>query len=737
MAIRVSEDGKLFTLHTKDGSYQMCVDPCGVLLHLYYGKKIGEDNLHDLIYRTEIGFCGTPSEAGEDRTYSLDYLPQEIPSSGVGDYREDMIRIRHSDGSCAADFRFEGYEIQNGSYKIPGMPALYDTEEETGDTLVITMKERASDIYLRLYYGIFEGQNIITRAARLENQGQDAVILEKMLSCNLDFMFGNYEMVYLAGRHAMERFVERTPVGRAKVEIGSIRGTSSHQYNPAVILCEQGAGEERGSCFGACLVYSGNFTASAQKDQRGLTRMQIGINPVQFRFVLESGEAFDAPQVILSYSDQGFGKLSNQYHEILREHMCRGEFKHRRRPILINSWEAAYFDINAEKILKLASEAARQGIEMLVLDDGWFGKRDDDNSGLGDWFTNEKKMNGTLAHLSKQIHQMGMQFGLWFEPEMISEDSDLYRTHPEWAFRIPGREPNRGRNQLVLDMSREDVRDYLLERLTEILESAEIEYVKWDMNRSICDVFGHTLPASRSGELYHRYVLGVYDLLERFLKRFPKILLEGCSGGGGRFDAAMLYYSPQIWCSDNTDSVNRLSIQYGTSFFYPISTVGSHVSACPNHQTGRSVPFQTRGAVAMSGNFGYELDLSKISDNEKEQVKEQITLTKKYYDLIHEGTYYRLTAPKEEEYMAWEFVDKEKSHALLTMVMTDAQGNPIPVHTKIRGLAPEKHYSCSLNGQVHCGMTWNNAGLTLNRILEEYESIMIEFSEVEKGKEYE
>lgn len=730
MAIKVSENGRLFTLQTKDSSYQMFADDKNVLLHLYYGEKIGEENLSGLIFCTDMGFAGNPEEAGPNRKYSLDALPQEIPGSGVGDFRDDMIEIRHADGSFAADFRFDSFEILDHSYAIPGMPALYDTEEEKGETLVITMTEKASDIVLKLFYGIFENENVITRAARLENHGEAAIELEKMLSFSMDLMYENYEMIYFSGRHAMERTAERIPVQHAKVEIGSTRGTSSHHYNPAVILCEEGAGETHGSCIGACLVYSGNFVAAAQKDQKNQTRFQMGIHPTNFCFHLEKGEAFDTPQAILSYSGTGLTKLSQQYHEIIREHICRGAYKHAKRPILINNWEATYFNFNEEKILKIAEQAQKLGIEMLVLDDGWFGKREDDNSGLGDWFVNEKKMNGSMAQLAEKIHKMGMKFGLWFEPEMISEDSDLYRAHPDWAFAIPGRVPNHSRNQLVLDMTREDVREYLLERLTTIVHDAKIDYVKWDMNRSVCDVYSHVAAQSRNGELYHRYVLGVYDLMERFLAACPNLLLEGCSGGGGRYDAGMMYYSPQIWCSDNTDAINRLSIQYGSSFFYPISTVGSHVSVCPNHQTGRVTPFRTRGDVALAGSFGYEMDLNKISEEEKEMVKEQVAAMHEYYELTHEGLYYRLTGLKKQDCMAWEFVAKDQSRALLTIVKTDAEGNMLPVHTKVCGLAENKLYRCSLDGEIRSGRTWNRAGLTLHQVLKEYESIRVEFTEV-------
>lgn len=729
MSVIVTEEGRLFTLQTENSTYQMYADPFGVLLHTYYGKKVGAENLADLICQADVGFSGNPPEARADRTYSLDCLPQELPSSGVGDYRADCIRLICADGSQAADFRFEGYEVMDRSYEVEGMPALYDTPQEKGQTLVIIMKETALDVKVKLFYGVFETENVITRAVCVENRGCQEIILDECLSACLDFQYGDYELLTFAGRHAMERGLQRDRIGRAKLEIGSIRGTSSHQYNPAVIVCRPETTEEFGDCYGLCLAYSSNFVASAQKDQRNQTRAVMGINPVSFSFRLKPGQHFMAPQVILSYSHSGFGVLSGQYHKILREHMCRGRYQYEKRPILINNWEATYMDFNEEKLLHIARQAADLGIEMFVLDDGWFGKREDDNSGLGDWFVNEKKLGGTLEGLAEKIHAMGLKFGLWFEPEMISEDSDLYRNHPDWALQIPGRKPNRSRNQLVLDFSRKDVREYLFERMEALLSGAAVDYVKWDMNRSMCDIYSHAGTQENSGEIYHKCMLGVYELMERLLLRFPDLLLEGCSGGGGRFDAGMLYYSPQIWCSDNTDAVNRLSIQYGTSFFYPVSAVGAHVSACPNHQTGRSTPFATRGAVALAGSFGYELDLTKLTEEEKEQVKEQIAAFHRYYSLTHEGSYYRLNGP-EGPFMAWAFVDEGKNRALLTLVMTSAEGNQLPVHTKVKGLDPGRWYRCSLNGRVHTGAAWMNAGLTLERAPAEYESVQAEFVSV-------
>lgn len=734
ISVKKKEGGTLFTLSTNDSSYQMKADKNGVLLHLFYGKRLeNDDDLSSLLFMTDMGFSGNPVCAGKDRTYSLDTLPQEVSGFGTGDYRSSMVMLLHDNGSRAAEFRFESYEIKEGSYKVDGMPALYDTEVTKGESLIITMREAASDVCLKLYYGIYEKENVITRAAKLINEGTAHISAERFMSMNLDMMYQNLDMIYFTGRHAFERKPERVPVRHAKVEIGSVRGSSSHQYNPAFILCDRKADEDSGSCYGFCLAYSGSFLAEAQADQKNQVRVQMGISPVGFRYQLDKGDELMSPQVIMSYSDEGMTKLSRQYHDILRENMCRGRYKHEKRPVLINNWEATYFDFNGEKLLNIAKQAAELGIEMLVLDDGWFGKRDDDGSGLGDWYVNEKKLEGSLKKLGESVNEMGLKFGLWFEPEMISEDSDLYRTHPEWALVIPGREPNRSRAQLVLDMSRADVRDYLLERMTDILSNAPVMYVKWDMNRSVCNMYSHALGHEYSGELYHRYVLGVYDLMERLLERFPDLLIEGCSGGGGRFDAGILYYSPQIWCSDNTDAVNRLTIQYGTSFFYPVSSVGSHVSACPNHQTGRSVSFKTRGDVAMAGSFGYELDLGKVSDEEKEQVKAQVAQFHELYPLTHEGDYYRLTSLDNADCMAWAFAAKDKSAAVLTLVKTNSEGNPVPTHVDMKGLDKNRKYRCTIENEesiINSGAAFMNAGITIPRIMLQYESVMVKFEEV-------
>lgn len=716
MAIKVSENGRLFTLQTKDSSYQMFADDKNVLLHLYYGEKIGEENLSGLIFCTDMGFAGNPEEAGPNRKYSLDTLPQEIPGSGVGDFRDDMIEIRHADGSFAADFRFDSFEILDHSYAIPGMPALYDTEEEKGETLVITMTEKASDIVLKLFYGVFENENVITRAARLENHGETAIELEKMLSFSMDLMYENYEMIYFSGRHAMERTAERIPVQHAKVEIGSTRGTSSHHYNPAVILCEEGAGETHGSCIGACLVYSGNFVAAAQKDQKNQTRFQMGIHPTNFCFHLEKGEAFDTPQAILSYSGTGLTKLSQQYHEIIREHICRGAYKHAKRPILINNWEATYFDFNEEKILKIAEQAQKLGIEMLVLDDGWFGKREDDNSGLGDWFVNEKKMNGSMAQLAEKIHRMGMKFGLWFEPEMVNKDSNLYREHPDWILSTPGRHISHGRNQYILDFSRAEVVDAIYGQMEKILEDAPISYIKWDMNRCMSEVYSHTASAADQGKVMHQYILGVYRLYEKLTGRFPEILFESCASGGSRFDPGLLYYAPQAWTSDDTDAVERCKIQYGTSLVYPVSSMGSHVSAVPNHQVLRNTSLKMRADVAYFGTFGYELNPNSLTEAEREAIKKQTAFMKEHRSLIQYGTFYRLQSPFAGNEMAWMVVSEDKKEAIVGWYRFLEPINIGYRSVRLQGLDPKLPYQISDMEMALYGDELMQAGLIVSDV---------------------
>lgn len=725
MAIIVDEKKGLFQLITDNTEYQMKADKYGVLKHLWYGEKTGCDMEYLQSY-PDVGFSGNIYDAGNDRTYSLDTLPLEYACDGVGDYRVTGAAAVHSDGSCALDLRYKSYRISKGKYSIKGLPAVYADVSES-ETLEIVLKDKYSDIEVTLRYGVLPKLDIITRCASVANNTNEPVILTKAASLCLDIPHGEWEWVHFHGRHAMERLTERMPLCHGIQESSSTRGTSSHHQNPTVLLCSPDCTETSGSCIGAALMYSGSFQTKIQLDQMEQVRLVMGINPELFRWELKPSEVFDTPEVIMSYSSNGMEKLSHNFHKVIREHVCRGKYKLAERPVLINNWEATYFDFNEEKILKIAEQAASLGVDMLVLDDGWFGKRDDDCSGLGDWFVSEEKLNGGLGKLAEKIKSLGMKFGLWFEPEMVSEDSDLYRSHPDWAIKIPSRNPVRSRYQLVLDMINPEVRDYLFGAISDILKNADISYIKWDMNRSICDWYTSCLSAENQGEMPHRYVLGLYELLERLTTAFPDVLFEGCSGGGGRFDAGMLYYCPQIWCSDDTDAFERTKIQYGTSFFYPVSAIGSHVSAVPNHQTGRITPIETRAVTAMAGSFGYELDLNTLSHDEKQEVKEQIVRFKKDGPLIHNGLYYRLSDSLNDKYAMWGFVSEDKKEVLVHGVIFRTEPNRTQYLVKLRGLLPDTNYRLAENGEVYKGSALMNGGILLPKSWGDYASIEMHF----------
>ena len=725
MAIIVDEKTGLFQLITDNTEYQMKADKYGVLKHLWYGEKTGCDMEYLQSY-PDVGFSGNIYDAGNDRTYSLDTLPLEYACDGVGDYRITGAAAVHPDGSCALDLRYKSYRISKGKYSIKGLPAVYADVSES-ETLEIVLKDKYSDIEVTLRYGVFPKLDIITRCVSAANNTNEPVILTKAASLCLDIPHGEWEWVHFHGRHAMERLTERMPLCHGIQESSSTRGTSSHHQNPTVLLCSPDCTETSGSCIGAALMYSGSFQTKIQLDQMEQVRLVMGINPELFRWELKPSEMFDTPEVIMSYSSNGMEKLSHNFHKVIREHVCRGKYKLAERPVLINNWEATYFDFNEEKILKIAEQAASLGVDMLVLDDGWFGKRDDDCSGLGDWFVSEEKLNGGLGKLAEKIKSLGMKFGLWFEPEMVSEDSNLYRSHPDWAIKIPSRNPVRSRYQLVLDMINPEVRDYLFGAISDILKNADISYIKWDMNRSICDWYTPCLSAENQGEMPHRYVLGLYELLERLTTAFPDVLFEGCSGGGGRFDAGMLYYCPQIWCSDDTDAFERTKIQYGTSFFYPVSAIGSHVSAVPNHQTGRITPIETRAVTAMAGSFGYELDLNTLSHDEKQEVKEQIVRFKKDGPLIHNGLYYRLSDSLNDKYAMWGFVSEDKKEVLVHGVIFRTEPNRTQYLVKLRGLLPDTNYRLAENGEVYKGSALMNGGILLPKSWGDYASIEMHF----------
>lgn len=722
MAIRYWKEKHIFSIDTKNTTYQMKVDSYGFLLHLYYGAKVNGAMDYLLTY-ADRGFSGNPAEAGADRTYSLDVLPQEYPTWGTGDYRNAALLIQNADHSESCKLQYAGHTIKKGKYNLSGLPAVY-AEENEAETLEIYMEDCVSNLKVTLLYGVVEQLDIITRSVIIENHGSENIIIEKAGSACLELLPGQYDLLSFCGRHTMERTVQRKRIGYGSSVFESRRGTSSHQYNPAFILADVNATEDRGNCYGIAFVYSGGFRFETEKDPYDQVRTVMSIQPEQFAYPLNPGERFVVPETIFSFSQNGFGALSHNYHNCINHHVIRRSFQKKMRPVLINSWEAAYFDFTGETMLELAKNAADVGIDLVVMDDGWFGKRDDDNSGLGDWEVNEEKLGCSLGTLIEKINELGVDFGIWIEPEMISEDSTLYRNHPDWVLQIPGRSPVRSRNQLVLDFSRKDVRDYIFASICKVLDQGNITYVKWDMNRSISDVYSHV---NVRGTVLHDYVVGVYDFLEQMIQRYPELLIEGCSGGGGRFDIGMLYYTPQIWCSDNTDAIDRTKIQYGTSFFYPASAVGSHVSAVPNHQTGRITSLKTRAVVAMAGTFGYELNLQMLSAEEKEEIKEQVAVFKKQNELIQQGTYYRLTNPMEDAMAAWLFVSENKKHALFNVVVLDKQANAGVTFIKLKGLLEGSTYISSVDNREYAADGLMEAGFPIPSTLGEYEAYQVEF----------
>ena len=729
MSILFDDNRKTYTIHTRSSTYQMQLAPTGHLLHLYYGRR-AEGCFDYLIRSRDCGFSPNPYELRYQREWSLDTQMQEYSGAQNGDYRLSAILPVTAEGIHGADLRYVRHEIRPGKYALRGLPAAFARDSEA-ETLSITLADAASGTEVELLYSVYEALDVITRAVRVTNAGKAALRLEKVASLCLDLPFGDWELLHFHGRHCMERQPERVPLMTGIQTVGSKRGMSSHQHNPFTILCAHDATEDAGECYGVMPVYSGNHKTEIETDQMGATRVVSGIHDEGFSWTLAPGETFDAPEALLSFSHEGLTKLSQTYHRFIRDNLCRSRFSSAPRPVQLNSWEACYFDFDAEKLLSLAREAKNLGVDMLVLDDGWFGKRDDDLSGLGDWYVNEKKLHGGLAPLVKQVNELGLKFGIWIEPEMVNEDSDLYRAHPDWALTVPGRGPAMGRDQLVLDMGRKDVVDYLYAVLSALLQDNHIEYIKWDFNRGLADVYSRVLPPERQGEAAHRYVLGMYDLLDRLTTAFPDVLFEGCAGGGGRFDAGMLAYVPQIWCSDNTDAVERLAIQYGTSFGYPASSMGAHVSASPNHQTGRSTPLETRAVVAMSGTFGYELDPALLSAEEKNAIRDQLARQRKYDALIRGGDYYRLTDPRDAKRIAaWQLVAPDKSEALLNVVVTHPEANPRPLHLRLKGLDPDASYQLDSDARVYSGAALMYGGCTLDALFGDYPAAQLHFRRI-------
>ena len=725
MSIRIDHETGLITLHTLHTSYQMWADGQGVVHHLYYGPAIGGSDLRGLEFYSDCGFSPQPAGMDRQRDYSLDTLCQEYTGSGVGDYRIGCLRLAGPDGGRAADLRFVSAEAVPGKYALPGLPAAC-AEDGACETLRLKLRDAVHGLTVTLLYGVFAQADVITRAALLENEGSGPIRLDKAASACLDLPFGPWELIHFHGRHCMERQPERVPLSHNIQTLRSARGASSHQHNPFAILAAPHTTEEAGECLGAMLVWSGNFKIECEVSQMQSTRLVAGVSDDDFSWTLEPGGQFAAPEVLFCYSDQGLSELSARYHRFLQRHIIRSPWRDKPRPVLINNWEATYMDFDAQRIWDIARQARDLGVEMLVLDDGWFGERSDDSSGLGDWQFNEKKLGCTFDQLIGRVREMGLLFGLWIEPEMVCTNTALYAAHPDWALSIPGRAPATGRSQLVLDMGRPDVVDYLYDLFHRLLAEHDIAYIKWDMNRNLTDVYSRALPPERQGEAAYRYMLGLYSLLDRLTRDFPQVLFEGCAGGGGRFDAGMLCYCPQIWCSDDTDAIHRIKIQYGTSFGYPPCAMGSHISASPNHQTGRSTLLSTRAVVAMAGTFGYELDLQKLTADEKEMVKAQIVRYKQLQPLLLEGRCERLTdAVTDTCFTAWQFTAPDRSRAAVSVVVIDPQANPWPIHVRLRGLDPQALYHESLTERVYTGAALCHAGLTLPIMQGDYPAVQI------------
>lgn len=721
MGIIFNNENKVFHLQAGNTSYIMQVLKEGYLAHLYWGRKLRNINAEELlVLRERCSF--SPNTNPENGVLSLDTLPQEYPGYGNTDFRTPSYVVQLQDGSTITDLCYETHRIIKGKPRIQNLPSTYTESDEEAETLEIVMLDALIGLRVILSYTVYENYNVITRNVRFVNNGSAKLKLLQALSMSIDFNNDKYDFIHLYGSWARERHIERRPLLKGNQSVESRRGASSHNHNPFISLASKDATENCGDVYGFSLVYSGNFLAQAEVDQYNTTRVSMGINSFDFSWILEPAEIFQTPEVVMVYSSEGLGDMSRTYHKLYRTRLCRGEFRDKARPVLVNNWEATYFNFNADKIENIAKVGKELGIELLVLDDGWFGKRDSDNSSLGDWVADSRKLPNGLEDLAKRVNEIGLQFGLWFEPEMVSPDSDLYRLHPDWCIHVPDRRRSEGRNQLVLDLTRAEVCDYIIEAVSRILRTVPISYVKWDMNRNMTEIGSPSLPAERQRETTHRYILGLYGILDKITADFSKVLFESCSGGGGRFDPGMLYYMPQTWTSDDTDAVERLKIQYGTSIVYPISTMGAHVSAVPNHQVLRNTSLKMRGDAAMSGNFGYELDLTKLTAEEKEVIKAQVVLYKELRKLIQFGNMYRLLSPFEGNETAWMVVSEDKSEAFIAYFRVLAIPNCPIRRLNLRGLDPNRDYSIIGKRGIYGGEELMYAGLSIPDLQGDYQS---------------
>ncbi len=742
MNITFNGSTQSFKIDTPNTSYIMgIVDKEGFLGHAYYGKSLPDEDVRYLMRIFEGPF--TPEKNSRDRLSFYDCFPFEYPTHGIGDFRESAVRIEDEKGHFANKLTYKTHEIFRGKKKLPGLPATFGTEKDSM-TLEITLEDKEAGIEVLLSYSVFEGIDAVARSAKVVNKSGKTVKLTKAMSSSFDMDNRDFDKITLYGSWGREKAINRSSVSYGQQGTCSKRGVSSAQLHPFTCLIEKNGDYERGEVYGQDLIYSGNFRTVIERSQFDSLRLMTGINPEDFTWTLKDREEFQTPEAVLVYSADGLGGMSRTFHDLYRQHLIRSPYKSKKRPILINNWEATYFNFDEKKLIDIADCASKLGIEMLVMDDGWFGNRFDDNRALGDWEVNEDKLHGGLKYLVEEVNKRGMKFGIWFEPEMICPDSDLYRAHPDWAIQVEGREPGLARNQMVLDFTREDVTDYIYNKVKTVLKSANVEYVKWDMNRPLCDIGSAVLPADRMGEFFHRYTLGVYKLQEKLITDFPDLLLENCSSGGGRFDAGMLFYSPQIWASDDADAVERLKIQEGNELIYPLSTMGAHVSDCPNHCVGRTTPFKTRGHVALSGTFGYELDVTRISEEDRNLIPEQVGMYNKFNDIVREGDYYRLASYSlNGNFDCWMSVAKDRSEALVTAVTVMKRPNVKSRNVKLMGLDPDKKYrlfnedgTAYVKGmndegveQAYAGATLMNAGIQIGETWGDYQSLLIHVKE--------
>lgn len=711
MPVFFDEKNKIFKLDTTNSSYVIQIYNEGYLLHLYYGGKIPDNNVAQLKHRGMFAsFCPNNQKVmenmGSDQIFSPDLAPMELSCNGTGDFRISALQIKNHNGDASTDIRYIGHKIYKGKPELAGLPATYASEDEA-ETLEIYTEDKTTGAFVTLIYTVFEAFSAMTRSLIVENKSDFSFDIERAYSCCVDFPEMDYKMTHLYGQWFKERTEANRKLEHGIQSIQSKRGSSSHNHNPFVALSRLDATEDFGEAYGFNFVYSGNFDMKIEVDQRCASRFIGGINPSDFSWKLEPGESFTAPEMVMVYSDEGLGGMSRTFHKLYMHNLIRSKFRDVVRPVLINSWEAAYFDFDDDKLVEFAKEAKELGIDMLVMDDGWFGVRNSDNCSLGDWYVNEKKLRGGLSSLIDRVNALGLKFGIWYEPEMISPDSDLYREHPDWCLQVRGRDKSIARQQYVLDMSRQDVRDNIFNQMYAVLSKNKIDYLKWDFNRNLTEVGSFALPADRQKEVFHRFVLGTYELMDRFTKAFPDILFENCSGGGGRFDPGMLYYSPQIWCSDNTDAIERLTIQFGTSMCYPISSFGAHVAHRPR------TSLSTRANVALCGTFGYELDPRKLDDEEKALVKTQIKEYHKYNNVIQKGDFYRIIKPTDNPYhCAWQFVSQDKNEALLTVVTMRQRETPFFI-IRLKGLDENKMYRDNETGELYSGALLMKAGINL------------------------